>query len=141
MGTRGGVLAVALGTMVMTLVLASCDFRRISINDPIEPDDVTFIAPGRTTLSEVVAHLGAPDEVTGSDEQIVFRYRFRVARIFRVNFGRLLSFWSPVTPNMSLGRGEVGTDVFQVVFDRNWIAQGHAFAQESDTSRYRFWPF
>lgn len=136
-----GTVTVTVGFLVIMLALSGCEFRRIAINDPIRTDDVAFIVPGHTTRSEVVAKLGAPDEIAGSDEQAVFRYRFRVAKIFRVDFSWILLIWSPVTPDLVLAHGDLGTDVLQVVFNSNWVVQEHAFANQSPAARFNPWPF
>lgn len=121
--------------------LSGCEWRRIAVNDPITPEQVAFIQPGVTTLSDVVAHLGAPDEIEGTEERAVFRYRFLVAKIFRIDFGKLLRPWTPVTPDLMIGRANMATDVFQVGFDSRWIAQDHAFAKQAHTARFNPWPF
>ncbi|MBI4401922.1 MAG: hypothetical protein HY581_09850, partial [Nitrospirae bacterium] len=127
--------AVTLALVAAGCALSGCEFRRIVINDPIRPEDVAFIRPGVTTMSDIVTHLGVPDEIEGTEERAVFRYRFRDAKIFRVDFGKLLRFWSPVTPDMILGRGNLGTDVLQVAFDPHWIVQEHAFAKQARSAR------
>jgi len=136
-----GTVTVTVGFLVIMLALSGCEFRRIAINDPIRTDDVAFIVPGHTTRSEVVAKLGAPDEIAGSDEQAVFRYRYRVAKAFRVDYGWFFLLFSPVAPRMSIARGDLGTDVFQVAFDPNWVVQEHAFANQSPAARFNPWPF
>lgn len=116
-------------------------FVRLSINDPIEPEDVTFIEPGRTTLREVVTRLGAPDEMEPLGDDVVARYHFRDARYARVNLGYPSGFFLPVPIDLVVAGGGLGADVFQVVFDAEWRAVGHAFAHHARSSRYRPWPF
>ncbi|MEC4669191.1 MAG: hypothetical protein VST64_09630 [Nitrospirota bacterium] len=132
---------MAIGVLVVVLACSGCEARRVAFNDPIRPADVAFIEPGTTTLFDVVRRLGAPDEMMGTETRGVARYRFRVTKVFRVNFGLLFRFFSPVTPTMALGRGDVGTDVFQVVFDPNWVIQEQAFAYGASASRFSPWPF
>ncbi|MFQ5930958.1 MAG: hypothetical protein ACE5MM_00980 [Nitrospiraceae bacterium] len=132
---------MAIGVLVVVLACSGCEIRRVAFNDPIRPADVAFIEPGTTTLSDVVRRLGAPDEMMGAEDRGVARYRFQVTKVFRVNFGWVLRFFSPVSPTMALGRGDVGTDVFQVVFDPNWVIQEHMFAYGSSESRFSPWPF
>ena len=127
--------------LAVALTLDSCQWRRLTVNDPIRPEDVAFIRHGQTTLAEVVAKLGAPDEMSGTDDAMVARYRFRDGKYFKIDMGRLLAFWSPVTPEMSMARGQVETDVFQVVTDARGIVQEHAFAFQSPATRFNPWPF
>lgn len=116
-------------------------FTRLSVNDPIKSEDVAFIVPGKTTLAEVVAKLGAPDEFTGLENGAVIVYHFRDGKYSRVNFGWPLQFWSPVSPDLILAGGGFGTDMFQVAFGLDWVARYHAFAKHIQASRYKLWPF
>ena len=127
--------------LVAALTLMSCQWRRLTVNDPIRPDDVAFIQEGQTTLTEVVERLGPPDDISAAGNAMVARYRFRDGKYFKIDAGRLLAFWSPVTPEMSIARGQLETDVFQVVLDSNGIVQEHAFAFQSPATRFNPWPF
>jgi len=138
---RRGVALTGLCLLAAALTLTSCQWRRLTVNDPIRPADVDFIREGHTSLAEVVAKLGAPDEIAAAGDTMVARYRFRDGKYFKVDLGRLLSFWSPVTPELSMARGEVETDIFQVVLDRRGIVQEHAFAFQSPATRFNPWPF
>ncbi len=142
---------VALGLHLLPLVvglasfgLSGCGFAtvaRLSINDPIRPESVAFIIPGRTTLAEVVEHLGAPDELAALDEGAVIAYHFRDAKYTRVNFGWPARFWLTVSPDFILSAGGLGTDVFEVAFDSRWVAREHAFAKHSGHASFNPWPF
>lgn len=138
---RRGWTVTTLCLLAVVLTLTSCQWRRLTVNDPIRPEDVTFIRPGQTTLTEVVAKLGAPDEIKATGDFMVARYRFRDGKYFKIDLGRLLSFWSPVTPEMSMARSQVETDVFQVVMDSRGIVREHAFAFQSPATRFSPWPF
>ena len=134
-------MAVAIVVLAVVLSSSGCEIRRVAFNAPIRPADVAFIEPGTTTLSDVVRRLGAPDEMMGTETRGVARYRFQVTKAFRVNFGWVFRFFSPVSPTMALGRVDVGTDVLQVVFDSNWVIKEQAFAYGSSASRFSPWPF
>jgi hypothetical protein len=115
---------------------------RVTMNEPITQEDVAFIVPGETRLADVVQRLGAPDELMGAEEGAVIAYHFRDLKYSRVNFGTLLRFWSPVQPDLITSGTGLGTDVFQVAFNRDWIVQHHAFAKHvPPTSRFIPWPF
>lgn len=133
------------GLIAVGLVLSGCpiQWRRITINETIKPEDVTFIRAGETTLSEVLAKLGAPDEISDSPGGAVARYRFRDLKYFRVNFGYAVKFLTPpgIPDDMVLAGGGTGTHEFHVVFDANWVVQYHAFALHLGASQYRHWPF
>lgn len=130
---------------LLPVLLAGCGFitmAHITVNDPIGQEDVAFIIPGRTTFSEVVERLGAPDELVGAEEGAVVFYHFRDAKYSRVNFGWPLRFWTPVQPDFIFSGAGFGTDVFQIAFDHDWIVQYHSFAKHvPPASRYNPWPF
>jgi hypothetical protein len=126
------------------LLLTGCGFYsavRLTVNDHITEADVGFIQRGKTTLTEVVAKLGAPDELTGHDRGVVLTYHFRDAKYSRVNLGWPLRFWLPVQPDMIFAGGALGTDMFQIAFDQQWVAQYHAFAKHVQGVHHRLWPF
>ena len=135
----------AVGLIALGLVLSGCplQWQRITVNETIHPEDVTFIRAGETTLSEVVAKLGAPDMISDTRGGAVARYQFRDVKYFRVNFGYAVKFFTPpgVPDDMVLAGGGTGTHEFQVMFDANWVVQYHAFARHLSASQYRFWPF
>lgn len=117
-------------------------FARVTINDPISVADVAFIVPGQTTFAEVVQRLGAPDELVGSDDGAVIFYHFRDAKYSRINLSWPAQVvWSSFVPDFILSGAGLGSDVFQVSFDRQWIVQHHEFARHVRASRYRPWPF
>ena len=103
--------------------------------------ELRFIEVGKTTSSEVVAQLGAPDEMAGAGVDLVFRYQYAVTKMLRVDFGKILQIWMPVAPAMILSRGETGFDAFQVVFDPRGIVREHAFTKHTRSRRFNFWPF
>jgi hypothetical protein len=114
----------------------------LSVNDPIKPEDVTFITPGKTTLVEVIAKLGTPDEMIGLDDAgAVVSYHFLDAKYARINYGWPLQFVAPVSVDMILAGGGLATDVFQVAFDSQWVARQQAFTKHLRGSQYRLWPF
>jgi|CXWL01.1.fsa_nt_gi hypothetical protein len=135
-------LGLCLATALVGMgVLSGCEFRRVVVNTPLQADDTTFIVPGQTTVTEVLTKFGPPDELSGSEDHAVFRYRFLVLKTFRVDFGKLLRYWTPITPDLIIGRGNMGTDVFQVTFDRHWVVLDHAFAKRADRAVFSPWPF
>jgi hypothetical protein len=138
---RGGLCLVSL---LWILALGGCGLYtavRVTVNDSLAPQDVRFIETGKTTLTEVVAQLGAPDELTGGDRGMLLVYHFRDAKYSRVNLGWPLRFWLPVQPDLILAGGGLGTDMFEISFDEHWVAQQHAFSKHTQASRHRLWPF
>ncbi len=137
-------VGISVGMLVFLSALSGCgfiSFTRLSVNDLIRPDDVTFIVTGKTTFAEVIEKLGVPDELTSLDEGVMTAYHFRDAKYLRVNYGWALRYWSPVTPDLVLGGGGLGTDMFLIVLDPDWVVRQHAFAHHVQASRYKPWPF
>lgn len=135
------VVGVMLWLMLIALLLGACDFRKVVVNDPLLPQDVEFIVPGSTSMFEVVERLGAPDEISGTSNQLLFRYQFKTTKFFRFDFGVLLRIWTPITPPMSWGNGNAGTDAFWVAFDSHWQATTLHFTFSENTKKVSFWPF
>jgi len=117
-------------------------FTRLCLNDPITPEHVAFISPGQTTFAQVVAKLGAPDELVALDDQgVVAFYHFLDAKYARINYGWPLQFISPVSVDMIMAGGGLGADMFEVIFDTHWVAKQHTFAKHVQASHYTLWPF
>ncbi len=117
--------------------------QRVDSNTIIRPAQADFIVPGRTTMPEVVNRLGAPQKIIGSDDRTVFRYEFFVTKDLYINYGQLIGFIPGLAgfPNFSLESQGSGANVFQVGFDRRWVAQDYAFLRGAEDARFSFWPF
>lgn len=118
-------------------------WRRLTVNEIIRPDDVSFIVPGTTTLADVVKNLGAPGSIRRVDSGTVVRYQFLDIKYFTVNVTRPLSFFFPVLEavptdlyQLTYSGGGLGTEELQVEFDRNWVVVYYAFAHHQKASSY-----
>ncbi len=117
-------------------------WRRLTLNQTISSDDVTFIVPGKTDFSMVIERLGAPNEISASQDGMVTRYYFTDGKYFKANYGWGFRFIIPFfSPDMDLGGGGIGRDVFQVTYDNRWLVRDHAFALHSNSSKFLAWPF
>jgi hypothetical protein len=128
----------------LALLLSGCGlatFARVTVNEPITSETVAFIEPGSTTLADIVAKLGAPDEMEGLEGGAVVSYHFRDFKYSRLNFLWPLRFVLPENPDLILGGGGLGTDLFQVFLDDRWVVQTHAFSQQTNANRFKLWPF
>jgi len=76
------------------LVLTGCDFRRVVVNQPIDPQTLGTLSPGESTIQDVVQMLGAPDEIESKPDGMVLRYRHGDTKTLRVNFGWVLRFFA-----------------------------------------------
>ena len=116
--------------------------RRLTLNHTISTNDVSFIVPGKTELSAVVERLGAPNEILSSKDGFVTRYYFADGKYFKANYAWGLRFLMPFfTPDLDLGGGGIGRDVFQVTYDDRWFVRDLAFAFHSNSSEFVVWPF
>ncbi len=131
--------------MALLLSCAGCggflSYSRITVNDPITPEDVRFIVPGQTNLREVVARLGTPDEIKRVSAGAMAIFHFRDSRYSRANFGVAGSYFLPVSPDLIISDSGLGTDWFQVIVDADWVVRGLAFSRHADQSQLFPWPF
>ena len=102
------------------------NWRRVSINEVITQDDVSFVMPGKTTLRQVVGQIGSPDIIQSSGTGLLIRYQFMDAKYFRVNLTRPLPFLIPALSavpsdlyELTISGGGAGTDELQIGFDEN----------------------
>lgn len=139
-------MALLLGSLAIDLVLSSCGtpilWQRVTINEPIKSEDLAFIIPGRTTFPEILEKLGTPDDISGSKRGPVAHYRYLDQKSFRIDLAWPLRFFIPlfaipvISPEMSFRDASLGTDVFLVLFDSNWIVQEHAFSNRAHTAGF-----
>lgn len=138
---RGLLILVCL----LAVILEGCPlaWRRLTVNEIIRPDDVSFIVLGTTTLADVVKNLGAPGSIRRVDSGTVVRYQFLDIKYFTVNITRPLSFFFPVLEavptdlyQLTYSGGGLGTEELQVEFDKNWVVVYYAFAHHQNASRY-----
>ena len=119
------------------------NWQRVSINEVITPDDVSFVLPGKTTLRQVVRRIGSPDIIQSTGKGLLIRYQFRDAKYFRVNVTRPLPFLIPALSavpsdlyELRVSGGGIGTDELQVGFDENLTVLHYSFAHHSKASHY-----
>jgi len=128
------VLALCIGS-------AGCNVIRIQLNTPLTQDDVAFIEPGKTVLTEVIAKLGVPDSITESYLGVVATYRFLDMKYSRVNFGWLVKPWSPVDPDLIISRTGFGVDAFELHCDPNWVVTHQSFLRQLSGPQFNPYPF
>ena len=131
---------MALGLLIGLSALG-CNVIRVSLNTSLAPEDVAFIVPGKTTLSEVVANLGAPDSIDDSDSGVVATYRFLDLKYSRVNFGWLAKPWTPVDPDLIFSRTGLGVDAFEVLCDGQWVVRQKEFLRHLIRPPFYPYPF
>ena len=130
---------------LFALLLQGCPlaWRRVSINEVIKPDDVSFIVLGQTKLADIVQRLGPPNSIKSTESGSIARYFFLDIKYFTVNLTRPLGFIFPAlstVPNemyqFTISGGGAGTEELQIGFDRDWTAAHYAFAHHAKASHY-----
>ena len=134
-------VALFLLTAMTCLAVVGCNVVRVSINTTLTPEDVAFITPGSTTLTDVVTKLGAPDAIGESETGMVAIYRFMDLKYSRVNFGWLAKPWTPVDPDLIFSRTGLGIDAFQVAFDPRGVVVHSSFQRRLAGLPFYPYPF
>jgi hypothetical protein len=138
---RGWIVLVCL----LAVLLQGCPlaWRRVSINEVIKPDDVSFIVLKETKLAEIVQRLGTPNLIKPTETGSIVRYFFLDIKYFTVNLTRPLPFIFPVlqaVPNdlyqFTISGGGAGTEELEIGFDKNWTAVHYSFAHHLKASHY-----
>jgi hypothetical protein len=137
--------ACALLFCLFACLLQGCplNWRRMSINEVITQDDVSFVMPGKTTLRQVVGQIGSPDIIQSAGTGLLIRYQFMDVKYFRVNLTRPLPFLVPALSaipsdlyELTISGGGAGTDELQIGFDENLTVLHYSFAYHSKASHY-----
>lgn len=132
-----GVLVV-----ICAAIMAGCSVRRVVVNDVIAPATVTFIQSGMTTLPQVVAQLGAPDEILESEFGLATIYQWSDTKASGVDFGFIARFFSPYSPSMTLARTGIDMEQFHVHYDTQGIVRTFGFTRHEPIRPILwFWPF
>ena len=132
-----GVLVV-----ICAAIMTGCSVRRVVINDVIPPANVTFIQSGVTSLPQVVAQLGAPDEILESEFGLATIYQWSDTKASGVDFGFIARFFSPYSPSMTLARTGIDMEQFHVHYDLQGIVRTFGFTRHEPVRPLLwFWPF
>lgn len=130
---------------LLALLLQGCPlaWRRVSINEIIKPDAVSFIVLGETKLADIVERLGPPNIIKSTETGAIGRYFFLDFKYFSVNLTRPLPYIFPVlqsVPNdlyqFTISGGGAGTEELQIGFDTNWTVVHYSFAHHLKASHY-----
>ncbi|CUS36303.1 hypothetical protein [Candidatus Nitrospira nitrificans] len=131
----------SLVAVVVCLSFMGCNVVRVTLNTTLTPENVAFIVPGKTTLTEVITKLGTPDTLTDADSGVVATYRFLDLKYSRVNFGWLAKPWTPVDPDLIFSRTGLGVDEFQVFCNPDWIVVQQGFQRSLIRPPFHPYPF
>ncbi|MCS6288672.1 MAG: hypothetical protein H8K10_06800 [Nitrospira sp.] len=136
---------VLVSLCLLSTLLSGCGLvtiARVSVNEPLSVRDVGFIRPNETTFTDLIARLGTPDEIVGSDEGDLAIYHFLDAKYSRINYGLVARVSSPVSPDLLTEGLGMGFDRLEVLLDSSWRVHHVGFARYHDRSPgFKFWPF
>lgn len=131
-----------LAGVLCLVILAGCSLRRVVVNDVIPAERVTFIQPGNTTMEQVVARLGAPDEILESEFGMATVYEWSDTKSSAVDFGYIARAVSPYSPSMTLARTGIDKEEFHVHYDAQGVVRASGFIRhEGVVPVLWFWPF
>ncbi|MEO5863661.1 MAG: hypothetical protein ABIQ79_01305 [Nitrospiraceae bacterium] len=134
-------VSLILLVIIMCVTSAGCNVVRLTLNTPLTQNDVAFIVPGQTTLSDVMAKLGTPDSIAESNTGVVATYRFLDTKYSRINFGWVVKPFSPIDPDFIISRTGLGTDAFELLCDSNWVVTHQSFLRHLSGPRFNPYPF
>lgn len=138
---RGMRFTVLLLLSLLLPLFTGCDFRRVVVNHPIDPQSLQALSPGESSLQDVVQVLGAPDEITARPDGMVLQYRYSDSKTMQVNFGWILRIFLPVAPSMNLGRGDDVPQVLHIAMNQDGTFEQYFLQQPLDPPQFSFWPF
>ena len=111
--------------VVPLLLLPGCFLSREYVNAPIAPDAVGTLEPGRSTAADVVATLGAPNEVVQLGRRSAYLYE-HVQR-------KTAGMWAFVVMFINADSQQDRTWVF---FDENDVLTHAATTLDADDAEY-----
>jgi hypothetical protein len=134
---------IKLGIILLLLwvSLSSCSLRRVDFNEPITPQDLSFITVGTTRLHQVVDYLGAPEDITMPSDRLVAEFRWSKTRSSSLDLGHLFKLISPISPPFTLSGTSSDVDRLLITCDHDFIVRSYAFSLVDEHPLIEFWPF
>ena len=122
-----------LAGMIIVLTFAllqGCVVTRGTVGEPIQEEAVSAIKKGKTTMSEVVSSIGAPDRIVRGNDREIFHYYYYDGKspallLLLLNFVRM----------------DIKSDNLYVFFNRDGIAEEVVYGKRTDRTQFRLWPF
>jgi hypothetical protein len=107
--------------------LGGCAFTRGDLGVPFKEADIAAVKPGQSTIPEVVALLGAPDEIIRlGDGRAAFHY-FHYA----MKHATVLVF----------SRVNIASDQLYLFFDAHGVVERVLSGNRTKGLEFQFWPF
>ena len=125
-GTRQATAATIIFLVISVLITTGCAFTRGNLGLAEKDQDISAIKKGLTTRDEVLALLGAPNQILDINGQSIFHY-YR----YDLKHSTLLVF----------SRINIASDDLYVFFTKEGKVDEVAFTRRSDQLKFQFWPF
>jgi outer membrane protein assembly factor BamE (lipoprotein component of BamABCDE complex) len=106
--------------------LAGCAFSRGELGTALKADDIAQIKKGQTTEAQVVALLGAPDDIREIGKRELFHYYRYVLKHATV---------------VVFSRANIASDQVYVLFDEHGVVDEVITGDRTDQLKFQFWPF
>jgi outer membrane protein assembly factor BamE (lipoprotein component of BamABCDE complex) len=106
--------------------LAGCAFSRGELGTALKAEDIAQIKKGQTTEAQVVALLGAPDDIREIGKRELFHYYRYVLKHATV---------------VVFSRANIASDQVYVLFDEHGVVDEVITGDRTDQLKFQFWPF
>lgn len=128
-GRAAATIAAAARAALVLLAasLGGCAFTRGDLGLPFQPADLSAIKQGQSTVPEVVAALGAPNEIIRLNQgrQAFHYYHYAMKHETLLVFSRV----------------NFASDQLYVFFDAQGVVERVLFSNRTDQLEFQFWPF
>ena len=112
--------------LLFAFLLTGCAFSRGQLGTALKPEDVAQIRKGQTTEAQVVALLGAPDDIRELGNRELFHYYRYVLKHATV---------------LVFSRANIASDQVYILFDPHGVVDQVITGNRTDQLRFQFWPF
>lgn len=117
--------------LIVALAFApGCVVTRGTLGEPLREESIAQIKKGVSTVSEVVAALGAPERIVRGNEREIFHYYYYDGKSPAV----LLLI-------INLVRMEVKSDNLYVFIGKNGIVEEVLYSKRTPNVEFKLWPF
>ncbi len=116
--------------MATLLLTQGCVVTRGTLGEPLRDESVAQIKKGASTMSEVVALMGAPERIVRGNDREIFHYYYYDGK----SPALLLLI-------LNLVRMEVKSDNLYVFFGRNGLVEEVLYSKRTPNVEFKLWPF
>jgi len=110
----------------IVLMVAGCAFSRGELGTAVKAEDIAAIKKGQTTEAQVVALLGAPDDIREIGKRELFHYYRYVLKHATV---------------IVFSRANIASGQVYVLFDEHGVVDEVITGDRTDQLKFQFWPF